>query len=218
MPLRPRDRLCIPVPFYHCFGMVLANLLCFSVGATAVIPSEHFDPLAVPRGIAAERCTAVHGRAPMFIAMLDHPRSPSSDLTSLPDRDHAGAPCHARAAAPRHGAMHCPEILVGYGETEASPLTHLPRRTTLERRTLHAFGASLPHQEARVVVPGDRAPSCPSAAIGEILLPRLQRDARLTTATRPPPPRRSTRRVAALRRPRRWTRTLREHHRPSQRR
>ena len=167
MRFGPGDRLCIPVPFYHCFGMVLANLLCFSVGATAVIPSEHFDPLAVLAGIAAERCTAVHGVPTMFIAMLDHPRFAEFDLTSLRTGIMAGAPCPPELLRRVMGVMHCPEILVGYGETEASPLTHLTAPDdSLERRTL-TVGRSLPHQEARVVDPATGA-VVPLGAIGEI--------------------------------------------------
>ncbi len=161
------DRLCIPVPFYHCFGMVLANLLCFSVGATAVIPCEHFDPLAVLTAIAAERCTAVHGVPTMFIAALDHPRFAEFDLTSLRTGIMAGAPCPPELLRRVMGAMHCPEILVGYGETEASPLTHLTAPDdSLERRTL-TVGRSLPHQEAKVVDPATGA-TVPLGGVGEI--------------------------------------------------
>jgi fatty-acyl-CoA synthase len=141
----------VPVPFYHCFGMVLANLLCLSVGACIVIPCEHFDPLAVLQGIDAERCTAVHGVPTMFIALLEHPRFGDFDLASLRTGIMAGAPCPPALMRRVMQDLHCPEILIGYGETEASPLTHLTTRDdTLARRT-QTVGRNLPHQEVKVV-------------------------------------------------------------------
>ena len=146
-----QDRLCIPVPFYHCFGMVLSNLLCFSVGACAVIPSEHFDPGAVLDCIERERCTAVHGVPTMFIAALEHPSFPEKDLESLRTGIMAGAPCPPELMRRVMEDMHVPEILIGYGETEASPLTHLTSATdTLERR-VQTVGRNLPHQEVKVI-------------------------------------------------------------------
>ncbi len=145
------DRLCVPVPFYHCFGMVLANLLCVSVGACLVIPAEHFDPLAVLEAIEAERCTAVHGVPTMFIAELEHPQFEEFDLTSLRTGIMAGAPCPEALMNRVINDMHCSDILIGYGETEASPLTHLTERDdNLERRTT-TVGRNLPHQEVKIV-------------------------------------------------------------------
>lgn len=146
-----RDRLCIPVPFYHCFGMVLANLLCISVGACMVIPCEHFDASAALRAIETERCTAIHGVPTMFIAELDQADFNRYDLSSLRTGIMAGAPCPASLMRRVMQDMHCPEILIGYGETEASPLTHL---TTAEDDLLHrteTVGRNLPHQEVKVV-------------------------------------------------------------------
>ncbi len=161
------DRLCIPVPFYHCFGMVLANLLCLSVGACAVIPCEHFDPLAVLKAIEAERCTGVHGVPTMFIAELDHPRFGEFDLRSLRTGIMAGAPCDPALMRRVMQQMHCGEILIGYGQTEASPLTHLTSRDdSLERRTL-TVGRNLPHQEVKVV--DSASGRClPMGEIGEV--------------------------------------------------
>jgi fatty-acyl-CoA synthase len=161
------DRLCVPVPFYHCFGMVLANLLCLSVGAALVIPSEHFDAPAVLRSIEAERCTAVHGVPTMFIAELEHPDFAKSDLSSLRTGIMAGAPCPEPLMRRVMTDMHCPEILIGYGETEASPLTHLTdRHDSIERRT-QTVGRNLPHQEVKVVdVESRRTLAC--GEIGEI--------------------------------------------------
>ena len=144
------DRLCVPVPFYHCFGMVLANLLCLSVGACLVIPAEHFDAPAVLHAVEAERCTAIHGVPTMFIAELEHPRFKDFDLSSLRTGIMAGAPCPPALMKRVMTEMHCPEILIGYGETEASPLTHLTaREDSLERRT-ETVGTNLPHQEVKI--------------------------------------------------------------------
>jgi fatty-acyl-CoA synthase len=145
------DRLAVPVPFYHCFGMVLANLLSLSVGACIVLPCEHFDPLAVLKAVAHERCTAVHGVPTMFIAELEHPRFGDFDLSSLRTGIMAGAPCAPALMRRVMDDMHCREILIGYGETEASPLTHLTHaEDDLERRT-ETVGTNLPHQEVKVV-------------------------------------------------------------------
>lgn len=151
MHFTEKDRLCVPVPFYHCFGMVLANLLCLSVGACIVIPSEHFDDFQVLRAIQAERCTAVHGVPTMFIAELEDPRFSQFDLGTLRTGIMAGAPCAPELLKRVMQEMHCSEILIGYGETEASPLTHLTSRDdTLERR-IQTVGTNLPHQEVKVV-------------------------------------------------------------------
>ncbi len=158
------DRLCIPVPFYHCFGMVLANLLCISVGACMVIPSEHFDAPAVLHAIEAEKCTAVHGVPTMFIAELDHPNFKQYELGSLRTGIMAGAPCPAALMKRVMEDMHCREILIGYGETEASPLTHLTTANdTMERRT-ETVGKNLPHQEVKIINTDTGA----TQALGEI--------------------------------------------------
>ena len=151
MHFSEQDRLCVPVPFYHCFGMVLANLLCLSVGACVVIPAEHFDALAALQAIDAERCTAIHGVPTMFIAELEHPEFNNYDLSSLRTGIMAGAPCLPSLMKRVMEDMHCSEILIGYGETEASPLTHLTTRDDdMERRT-ETVGKNLPHQEVKIV-------------------------------------------------------------------
>ena len=162
-----RDRLCIPVPFYHCFGMVLANLLCFSVGACAVIPCAHFDPDAVLHAAETERCTAIHGVPTMFIAELEHPEFAQFNLSSLRTGIMAGAPCPPALMKRVMKQMHCPEILIGYGETEASPLTHLTSHDdNLERRT-ETVGKNLPHQEVKVADPIS-GQTVPRGTVGEI--------------------------------------------------
>ncbi|WP_126452834.1 AMP-binding protein [Sulfuriflexus mobilis] len=145
------DRLVVPVPFYHCFGMVLANLLCLSTGACLVIPCEHFDALQVLQAVEQEKCTAIHGVPTMFIAELEHPRFTDFDLSSLRTGIMAGASCPPALMQRVMQDMHCSEILIGYGETEASPITHLTTRDdTLQRRT-ETVGKNLPHQEVKVV-------------------------------------------------------------------
>jgi len=149
------DRLCVPVPFYHCFGMVLANLLTLSVGACNVIACDHFDAEQVLKAIEQEQCTALHGVPTMFIAELEHPNFERYDLTSLRTGIMAGAPCPPELMRQVMEKMHCHEILIGYGETEASPLTHLTTRDdTFERRTT-TVGRNLPHQEVKVVALDD---------------------------------------------------------------
>jgi fatty-acyl-CoA synthase len=145
------DRLCVPVPFYHCFGMVLANLLCLSVGACIVIPCEHFDALDVMRAIETEKCTAVHGVPTMFIAQLEHGQFKDFDLSSLRTGIMAGAPCPPVLVQRIMEEMHCSEILIGYGETEASPLTHLTMRDDSMKRRIGTVGKNLPHQEVKIV-------------------------------------------------------------------
>jgi len=162
-----QDRLCVPVPFYHCFGMVLANLLCLSVGACLVVPAEHFDAGATLRAIEDERCTAVHGVPTMFIAELEHPGFGDFDLTSLRTGIMAGAPCPEALMKRVMKDMHCPEILIGYGQTEASPLTHLTRRRDSLKRRTRTVGRNLPHQEAKVAATDDGR-TLPVGETGEV--------------------------------------------------
>jgi fatty-acyl-CoA synthase len=147
--------------------MVLANLVSFSVGACVVIPAPHFDPLATLEAIAAERCTAVHGVPTMFIAQLEHPEFDRFDLSSLRTGIMAGAPCPEALMNRVIEDMHCSEILIGYGQTEASPLTHLTtREDSLERRT-QTVGRNLPHQEVKVIDP-ESGQTMPLGEVGEI--------------------------------------------------
>jgi len=167
MHFSEQDRLCAPVPFYHCFGMVLANLLCLSVGACIVIPAEHFDALSALKTIAAERCTALHGVPTMFIAELEHEAFSNYDMSSLRTGIIAGAPCPPALMKRVMNDMHCSEILIGYGETEASPLTHLTTRDDgMERRT-ETVGKNLPHQEVKIVST-ETGETLPLGEIGEI--------------------------------------------------
>ena len=161
------DRLVVPVPFYHCFGMVVANLVCLSVGACEVIACEHFDAESVLQAVQQERCTAIHGVPTMFIAELEHSRFKEFDLTSLRTGIMAGAPCPPALMKRVIEEMHCAEILIGYGETEASPITHLTLRDdSIERRT-ETVGTNLPHQEVKVVDVQTRL-TVPYGQVGEV--------------------------------------------------
>jgi fatty-acyl-CoA synthase len=161
------DRLAVPVPFYHCFGMVLANLLCLSVGACIVIPGEHFDAAEVLKAVETEGCTAIHGVPTMFIAELELPAFRDFNLASLRTGIMAGATCPPALMKRVMQDMHCTEILIGYGETEASPLTHLTSREDNLERRVATVGTNLPHQEVKVVAVETRN-TVPLGTVGEI--------------------------------------------------
>ena len=167
MHFTEQDRLVVPVPFYHCFGMVLANLLCFSVGACIVISSEHFDAEKVLQAVADEKCTAIHGVPTMFIAQLEHKNFSRFDLSSLRTGIMAGAPCPPELMKRVINDMHCNDILIGYGETEASPLTHLTTRDDSFERRINTVGHNLPHQEVKIINT-DTGVTVPLGEIGEI--------------------------------------------------
>ena len=125
--------------------------MCLSVGACMVVPCEHFNALAVLEAVQKERCTAMHGVPTMFIAQLEHPDFEKFDLSSLRTGIMAGAPCAPVLMNRVMQDMHCKEILIGYGETEASPLTHLTTRDDSIERRINSVGKNLPHQEVKVV-------------------------------------------------------------------
>jgi fatty-acyl-CoA synthase len=167
MHFTEHDRLAVPVPFYHCFGMVLANLLCLAVGACEVIACEHFSAEAVLQAVHQERCTAIHGVPTMFIAELEHPRFREFDLTCLRTGIMAGAPCPPALMKRVMEEMHCAEMLIGYGETEASPLTHLTSRDDSFQRRTESVGTNLPHQEVKVV-DVESGQTVPCGSVGEL--------------------------------------------------
>jgi fatty-acyl-CoA synthase len=147
------DRLCIPVPFYHCFGMVMGNLGCSSHGATMVIPAPSFDPETTLRAIAAERCTAVYGVPTMFIAMQNHPSFGEHDLSTLRTGIMAGAVCPVEVMKRCVNDMHMAEVSIAYGMTETSPVSCQTRiDDDLERRTA-TIGRVHPHVEIKVIDP-----------------------------------------------------------------
>ncbi len=149
--LTPEDRVCIPVPFYHCFGMVMGNLACTSHGATMVIPSEAFDPLAVMQTVGAERCTALYGVPTMFIAELDHPRFGEFDFSSLRTGIMAGSPCPIEVMKKVQSRMNMREVTICYGMTETSPVsTQSALDDPLDKR-VSTVGRVHPHVEVKIV-------------------------------------------------------------------
>ncbi len=151
MGLRAGDRLCVPVPLYHCFGMVMSNLACVVHGATIVYPAAAFDPLAVLRAIEAERCTALHGVPTMFIAELQHPQFDSFDLSSLRAGIMAGAPCPIEVMRRVVDRMGMRDVTIAYGMTETSPVSFQSSpEDSLERRVT-TVGRIQPHMEAKVI-------------------------------------------------------------------
>jgi fatty-acyl-CoA synthase len=148
-----QDRLCIPVPFYHCFGMVMANLGCATHGATMVIPAPGFDPGITLQTIADERCTAVYGVPTMFIALQNHPDFHTYDLSSLRTGIMAGAVCPVEVMKRCVDDMHMSEVSIAYGMTETSPVSCQTRRDDdLDRRTT-TIGRAAPHIEIKIVDP-----------------------------------------------------------------
>ncbi|MGE0253706.1 MAG: AMP-binding protein [Alphaproteobacteria bacterium] len=151
MRLTAADRLCIPVPLYHCFGMVLGNLACMTHGSAMVYPAEVFDPLSVLETVAAERCTGLHGVPTMFIAVLDHPDFARYDLTSLRTGIMAGSPCPIEVMKRVVDRMHMREATICYGMTETSPVsTQTAHDDSLERR-VSTVGRAQPHIEIKIV-------------------------------------------------------------------
>jgi fatty-acyl-CoA synthase len=148
-----RDRVCLPVPFYHCFGMVLGNLACTAHGSCIVVPSEAYDPLKVLEAIQAERCTSLYGVPTMFIGVLDHPRFNEFDVSSLRTGIMAGAPCPIELMRQVVTRLHMPEVAIGYGMTETSPIsTQSAVDDPLERR-VSTVGRVQPHVEIKIVDP-----------------------------------------------------------------
>ncbi|MCQ4362236.1 AMP-binding protein [Mycobacterium gordonae] len=152
--LRSGERLCIPVPFYHCFGMVMGNLGCTTHGATMVIPAAGFDPAATLLAIEREHCTGVYGVPTMFIAMLGHPDLPGRDVSSLRTGIMAGASCPVAVMKRCIDELHMGQVSIAYGMTETSPVScQTMVDDDLERRTA-TVGRAHPHVEVKVVDPG----------------------------------------------------------------
>ncbi|HLN08333.1 MAG TPA: AMP-binding protein, partial [Xanthobacteraceae bacterium] len=151
MRLTDHDRVCIPVPLYHCFGMVLGNLACITHGAAMVYPSEGFDPLASLEAVEAERCTALYGVPTMFIAELGHPEFKRFDLSSLRTGIMAGSPCPIEVMKRCVDEMNMREVTIAYGMTETSPVsTQTSCDDPLERRVA-TVGRVHPHVEIKIV-------------------------------------------------------------------
>jgi fatty-acyl-CoA synthase len=151
MKLTAADRVCIPVPLYHCFGMVLGNLACLTHAATIVYPSESFDPLACLGTVAEEQCTALYGVPTMFIAMLDHPNFGDYDLASLRTGIMAGSPCPVEVMKRVVEQMHMGEVTIAYGMTETSPVSFQSSTDDPVERRVSTVGRIHPHCEVKIV-------------------------------------------------------------------
>lgn len=151
--LTVQDRMCVPVPMYHCFGCVAGTMVMIGTGAAMILPAPSFDPLATMEAIEAERATCIYGVPTMFIAQLQHPQFPRFDLSSLRTGVMAGAPCPIEVMKRVVGDMHCPQMTIMYGQTESSPvITMAGVEDSLERR-VSTVGAVCPETEVKVVSP-----------------------------------------------------------------
>ncbi len=160
------DRICVPVPYYHCFGMVMGNLAATSHGACVVLPAESFAPAAVLSAVEEERCTALYGVPTMFIAELEHPEFDRYDLSSLRTGIMAGAPCPGEVMRKVVQRMHMHGVTICYGMTETSPVsTQTGAEDDLEHRT-ETVGAVAPHVEIRIADP-DSGRTLPRGNAGE---------------------------------------------------
>ena len=168
MKLTPQDRLCIPVPLYHCFGMVLGNLACLTHGSAIVYPNDGFDPLTVLETVQAERCTGLHGVPTMFIAELDHPRFAEFDMSTLRTGIMAGSPCPTEVMKRVVDRMNLREITIAYGMTETSPVSCQSSTDTPQGKRVSTVGTVQPHLESKIVDPETGA-TVPRGQSGEFL-------------------------------------------------
>jgi len=148
-----QDRVCIPVPFYHCFGMVLGNLACTTHGACIVVPGEAFDPPAVMKTVQEERCTSLYGVPTMFIAELDHAEFARFDFSSLRTGIMAGSPCPVEVMKRVVRDMHMPEVTICYGMTETSPVSCQSKTDDALEKRVTTVGWVHPHVEVKVIDP-----------------------------------------------------------------
>jgi fatty-acyl-CoA synthase len=165
--LSEQDRICIPVPFYHCFGCVLGTMMAVAYGAAMVIPNESFDPVATLDAIEKERCTSLYGVPTMFIAQLHDPSLPGRDLKSLRTGIMAGSPCPIETMRAVTGVMGCREVTIGYGQTEASPIITQTRYDDPIDLRVETVGRPLPDVEVKVVNPATNE-TLPDSEQGEL--------------------------------------------------
>ncbi len=151
MGFSERDRLCIPVPLYHCFGMVMGVLACVTHGAAMIFPGEGFDAGDVLRAISAEKCTALHGVPTMFIAELDHPEFAAMDFSSLRTGIMAGAPCPIEVMKRVRADMHMEEVTIAYGMTETSPVSFQSSTDDPLDKRVSTVGRVLPHVQVKII-------------------------------------------------------------------
>ncbi len=168
MAFTEKDRLCIPVPFFHCFGCVLGILACVTHGTT-MVPVEHFSPVPVMEAIQAERCTGVHGVPTMFITMLEHPQFANYDFSTLRTGIMAGSPCPVAVMQQTVDQMHMSEITIAYGLTESSPVCTQTRIDDSIEVRVSTVGRTLPFLECKVVDP-ETGEDCPPNVPGEFVV------------------------------------------------
>ena len=153
MRLTEADRLCIPVPLYHCFGMVLGNLACLTHGACIVYPNDAFDAITVLETVQQEKCTGLHGVPTMFIAELDHPRFKEFDLSTLRTGIMAGSPCPIEVMKRVQSEMNMGEVTIAYGMTETSPVSCQSSTDTPLDKRVSTVGLVQPHLEIKIIDP-----------------------------------------------------------------
>ncbi|MED5513158.1 AMP-binding protein [Pseudoalteromonas sp. DY56-GL22] len=151
MKLTHEDKLCIPVPLYHCFGMVLGNLVCISKGATAVFPGDSFDPKTTLEVVEKERCTGLHGVPTMFIAELELKDFANYDLSSLRTGVMAGSTCPEQVMRKVHSLMHMKEVVIGYGQTECSPINNVTETDSPLEKQVTTVGRALANTEVKII-------------------------------------------------------------------
>ncbi|WP_354639300.1 AMP-binding protein [Kitasatospora camelliae] len=163
----PEDRICVAVPFYHCFGMVVGNLAALSHGACVLIPSEGFDPAATLRAVESERATSLYGVPTMFIAELGLPDFASYDLSSLRTGLMGGSPCPAELMRRVRTDLHMPEVAIAYGMTETSPVSTMTRVDDPEEHRVATVGRAVPQVEVRIADPATGR-TLPRGTVGEL--------------------------------------------------
>jgi len=167
MKLTPVDRLCVPVPLYHCFGMVLGNLACLTHGAAIIYPDEAFEPLSVLKTVEAEKCTALHGVPTMFIAELEHPDFLNFDLSTLRTGIMAGSPCPVEVMKRVIAEMNMDEVTIAYGMTETSPVSFQSSTDDPLDRRVSTVGQIMPHVEVKII--DEHGQIVPPGETGELL-------------------------------------------------
>ncbi|HKO04805.1 MAG TPA: AMP-binding protein, partial [Candidatus Acidoferrales bacterium] len=167
MRYTPDDRICVPVPMYHCFGCVIGTMTALASGAALVLSGWTFDPRAVLQAVEAERATAIYGVPAMFIAELGHPDFSTFDLTSLRTGMMAGAPCPVEVMKRVVSEMHCPQMVIAYGQTESSPVITMSELDDALETRVSTVGKALPSTEVKIARVGTGEP-LPFGEQGEV--------------------------------------------------